>query len=119
MPGTPTVPGKSRPILGVQQLMAFYSLTPEQAKKAGRIIHEPNTPFTDPEVLEQLKEHYMTDSNYQAELHWMVERGIIDPDDTTGRWSLVAFTCAGAASISVPATETKKANSFFSGIIFG
>ncbi len=81
MSGSPTVPGKSRPILGVQQLMAFYSLTPEQAKKAERIIYEPNTPFTDPEVLEQLKEHYMTDSNYQAELHWMVERGIIDSDD--------------------------------------
>ena len=44
---------------------------------------------------------------------------IIDPDDTTGRWSLVAFTCAGAASISVPATETEKANSFFSGMLFG
>ena len=79
--GSPTVPGKSKSILGVPQLMAFYSLTPEQAGKAEQIINEPNTPFTDPEVLEQLKDHYRTDNNHEAELYWMVERGIIDAND--------------------------------------
>ena len=61
--------------------MARYHLNREQATKAKKIINEDPNPLTDINMLNTLKDYYKTNSNYQAELHWMVERGIIDEND--------------------------------------
>ena len=46
-----------------------------------KIINEDPNPLTDPNMANALKDYYKTNSNYKAELHWMVERGIIDEND--------------------------------------
>ena len=81
--GSPTTSGRQmyQSILGVQPLMAIYHLNREQAAKAEKIINEGPNPFTDPSMVKTLKDYYKTNSNYMAELHWMVERGIIDEND--------------------------------------
>jgi len=56
-------------------------LNREQATKAEKIINEDPNPLKDINMLNALKDYYKTNSNYQAELHWMVERGIIDEND--------------------------------------
>jgi hypothetical protein len=81
--GSPTTSGREmvNSIIGVQPLMAIYHLNREQATKAEKIINEDPNPLTDIGLLNTLKDYYKTNSNYQAELHWMVERGIIDEND--------------------------------------
>jgi hypothetical protein len=81
--GSPTTSGRemSKSILGVQPLMAIYHLNREQATKAEKIINEDPSPLTDINMLNTLKDYYKTNSNYQVELRWMVERGIIDEND--------------------------------------